>query len=112
LLFPIAILLEAVCPSDHIAGSSKSSARIISPTCGRTSRVGVNTGVGNGVRVAVGGNHTCVGVGVSVGCEVFVGRGGRGVGAGRQATRYPTRIKIRINTHMSSDILDLIGCLN
>jgi hypothetical protein len=49
--------------------------------------------VGKRVEVAVGGNHTMVGVGVSVGGKgVFVGRGG-GVNIGEQAAR-PARQNI------------------
>jgi len=48
--------------------------------------VGVTGWVGNGVGVAVGGNHTIVGVevGVAVGVEVS-SSSGAGVAAGRQA---------------------------
>ena len=42
------------------------------------------TGVGKGDGVEVGGNHTVVGVVVSVGIIVAVGRGGSGVGVGKQ----------------------------
>ena len=76
------------------------------------SRVGVRTGVGKRVCVAVGGNHTCVGVGVTVESGVFVGTAGREVGVGKQATRNTHRTVIRINTPMSSDILELIDWLN
>jgi hypothetical protein len=44
----------------------------------------VITGVGKDDGVEVGGNHTVVGVVVSVGIIVAVGRGGSGVGVGKQ----------------------------
>lgn len=63
---------------------------MISPICGRRSKVGVMTGVGKGDGVEVGGNHTVVGVAVSVGNTVAVGRGGSGVGVGKQPSKAKT----------------------
>jgi hypothetical protein len=49
------------------------------------------TGVGKGDGVEVGGNHTFVGVVVSVGKIVAVGRGGNGVGVGKQPSKPKNR---------------------
>ena len=83
----IAKLPEVVLPSVHGPEELKSSAMTRAPYWGRVSKVGVNAwvGVGKGVKVAVGGNQTTVGVGVLVGGSgVAVGSGGSGVGACRQ----------------------------
>ncbi len=55
--------------------SVKSSSNSICPIFGRISTVGVTIGVGKGVGVAVGGNHTNVGVTVAAwGSAVSVGK--------------------------------------
>lgn len=54
--------------------------------------------LGRGVNVTVGGNHTMVAVGVSVGGkEVEVGRGGKGVETGKQALSPALRKMIKRN---------------
>jgi hypothetical protein len=63
------------------------------------SSVGVMIGVGNGVVVAVGGNHTVVGVMVAEGCGVCVGVMLAGVDGGdttQAEIRQPDRITAEI----------------
>jgi hypothetical protein len=61
------------------------------------SAVGVITGVGNGVGVSVGGNHTTVGVLVNVGVEVFETSVKLGVGEGIDAHAPVKKQMIKIN---------------
>jgi hypothetical protein len=75
------------------------------------------TGVGKGEGVEVGGNHTFVGVGVSVGKIVAVGRGGKGVFAGKQAAKPHKKNRV-ISTQMTciklifTDLLIFVRLLN
>ena len=54
----------------HKLGCEKLSEKIISPKPGMVSIVGLDTKVGNGVRVAVAGNQLMVRVAVGVGCSI------------------------------------------
>lgn len=75
------------------------------------------TGVGKGEGVEVGGNHTFVGVGVSVGKIVAVGSGGKGVFSGKQAAK-PHKINRLMSTQIScnqlvfTDLLIFVRLLN
>ena len=69
---------------------------IIFPILGRISSVGKNTWVGNGDEVAVGGNHTGVGVTVANGRGVPVGRVGVGVLAGAKEHAAKSILMLRI----------------
>jgi hypothetical protein len=76
--------------------------RMISPSCGRFGRVGVITGVGKGVLVAVGGNQTIVGVGVAVGGGgVSVRSGGKGA-SGRQPASATIKASARASASASA----------
>lgn len=61
---------------------------------GRISSVGVITGVGNGVYVAVGGNQTIVGVVVALGFGISVS--GIAVGLGVESTLQDHKVMLRI----------------
>ena len=78
--------------SVHAVGSVKSSSSRIFPVSGRISAVGVTIGVGKAVEVAVGGNHTIVGMTVWVGGIIVIVGVGSEVKAAVQAQHStPTR---------------------
>jgi hypothetical protein len=64
-----------------------------------------------GVPVAVGGNQTTVGVGVSVGASVIVGVGGISVEGMQDARAQMAKVQISENTHrLTCQIIDLPTC--
>jgi len=92
--FPKAMLLLLDRFSCQYSGLLKSSWNSISPILGRRSIVGVMTGVGKGVKVAVGGNQIMVGDGVllagGIDCSINTGSRGGSIGAAQQAPKNHT----------------------
>ncbi len=84
-------LAAAEFTKDQSAPEEKSSAKISSPTPGCRSGVGLGEISGIRVGVAVGGNHTTVGVWVGERMGVEVGSGA-GVTPGEQAVKMNNRM--------------------
>jgi hypothetical protein len=66
-------------------------------------------GVGNGVKVAVGGNHTIVGVMVAITVGILVGSRGVGVEVGVVVHAFKKLTKVQNNKNFFIKVIKLIS---